>query len=231
MKKLLALVCVITTLPSFGQHEFGLKAGAGISYFTTRFSDPLNFEQKFSIQPTIQGGVYYNYHLSDRIHLGMQLIWMTVEGKEKMIVTNTDVNGIPNGNYTTVNLYREISYIGLPLYAGYTVNKWNFSLGALIHYPLHSSASEHTSGIDQNGQAFEWNHDGGELNIDQFNFGVLPGVTYELTELFSLEAGYYGTINNILNSPQLSESWKWHIHLLTVGLRFRILDSKASKDQ
>lgn len=223
MKNYLVIVFLLIAWPSFGQHELGIRGAGGISYFTTRFTNPLNFEQEFFIEPTIQGGLFYTYHFANKLHVGTELNWMYVEGREKMIVANTDVNGNPNGLFTTVNTYREISAIGIPLYIGYSQNKWRFNIGGEVMVPLHSFSSENTYGVDQNNQAFEWNHDGGELNLDPINFGFRTGVQYDLDELFALEANYTGTINNLLNSAQLSPSWKWEILSLTVGLRFRII--------
>gem|GEM_PF-4371890 len=223
MKKLLVITLLSIAWPSFGQHELGIRGAGGISYFTTRFTAPLNFEQEFFIEPVIQGGLFYSYHFKNNLRLGTEILWMNLEGREKMIVVNTDVNGNPNGLFTTVNTYRELSAIGIPLYIGYTHKKWSFNIGGELMVPLHSSSSENTYGVDQNNQAFEWNHDGGELNLDPINFGFYTGIYYDLNNLFALEAKYTSTMNNLLNSEQLSPSWKWEVLMLTVGLRFRIL--------
>lgn len=231
MKTRLAFLLLnLLSFSALAQHQFGLKGNAGVNYFTTRIENPSGFEQKFSILPALQGGLFYSYSINEKLSLGTELLWMAVEGKETMTITNTDINGIPNGNFTTVIFYRDISYLGIPLYAGYTWKKWNFNLGLQVNYHLRSAGSENGYGVDQNGQAIEWNFDGGELNVDKFNFGVRPGLSYKLTDMFSIEANYFGGINNILNAPSLNDTWKWKVHQLTVGLRISFGQNRTGEE-
>lgn len=232
MKKAVVLLYfLVSVITATAQHQFGLKGNAGVNYFTTRFENPSGFEQKFSVLPALQGGLFYSYALNGKLSLGTELLWMAIEGKETMTIANTDVNGIPNGNFTTVVMYRDISYLGIPFYAGYTSKKWNFNLGLQLNYHLRSAGSENGYGVDQNGQAIEWEFDGGELNIDKFNFGVRPGLTYKLSDLFELEANYFGGINNILNSSSLNDTWKWQVHQFTIGLRLSLWNTQIKEDR
>ncbi len=223
MKKLFSLILIFIASSTIqAQHSLGLKGNAGISYLTTRIKDPDRITQKFSFLPSLQVGLFYSYQLTQKVSLGTELLWIPIEGKEKRTSANLDENGHFTGNYSHSTLYRDISYLGIPLYVGYTYKRWNFNLGVQMNYHLRSSSSENGYGVDLTGQAVEWEFDGGQLNIDQFNIGIRPGCFYQLSDRVQFELNYFGGLNNIIDSPNLTDIWNWKVQQLTAGLRLSV---------
>jgi len=68
MKQLITLLTtLIIQLTVFGQHDIGIKINGGLSYLDTKFHSNESVD-KIYFQPSGQAGLFYNFHLRDKLH-------------------------------------------------------------------------------------------------------------------------------------------------------------------
>lgn len=171
--------------------------------------------------PSGQAGLFYSYRFG-KFSAGTELFFIPIEGCETLITNVLDQTGNPTGELGNDTIRRHIYYLGVPLYFGYYIKKFNFNLGAQFHYAL-ASGGEEQGHINYNGGYYRWNNKSTSLAIDKFDIGVRAGVFYNLNDKFSIEANYYYGFNNLISDPRISPDWKWKVQQMTIGLRYGIM--------
>jgi len=221
MKKLFASIVVsILCISVFGQHEIGLKLNSGLSYLNTKAGLKID-NQKNKFQYSGQGGFYYNVALPKKFMFGAEVLFMQIEGKDYTKIMFTDNLGNQTGEYGIDIVHWNISYLGIPVYIGYRIKRFDISLGFQINFALTSSGTEKGYGISS-GKSFLYKNVYKKLNIDSYDFGPRIGLIYRLPKRLSLEANYYYGLNNILKTH--FGNWKWKVQQFTVGLRVQLFD-------
>lgn len=225
----LAIILIFLTLTNvaFGQSTVGLKLNGGLSQVNARLvSLSSNSKDKDYFMSSWQGGFFYSYKFNRKSIIGTELIFLKINGKQEIKTPSTDQSGNPTGEFIASNIWRNISYLGIPIYYGYEYKKMKFHVGIQTGILLKSSGRE-------KGQAPgfpAWDNKFDELNIDRFDFGSRIGLEYNLNKKFSIEGNYYYGINNILKETSIPENvWKWKIQQLTIGLRFKLFSSIKTK--
>lgn len=213
-----------------GQHDIGLKVNGGLSYFSTKAKTTQPITQKFYFMASGQGGLFYNLHIHNKFLLGIELVFMQIEGKELLKFELTDQYGNLTGQYTTDNIWRHISYLGIPVYFGYNYKKLNVNLGFQTNITLASSGQEKGQAM-YNGGVTTWNNHFDKLAIDNYDIGARAGIIYHLTDKFSIEANYYYGFNNIVKDEKLSKYWTWKIQQMTIGLRYKFISLHRQKSE
>ncbi len=214
------LTLLIISHSIFGQHDFGLKVNGGISYLSTNFQSSFPQEQKFYLMPSLQCGLFYNFHLPDKAIIGTELLFSQIEGKEYLSYEEMIQPGPPSGQFVTTNTWRHISYLGLPIYFGINFKKLNVNLGFQANLLLASGGQE-IGQAPYNGKIQTWDTKSSKLNIDNYDYGARAGILLNLTSRFSIEVNYYYGLNNILKDTKASSVWTWKVQQATVGLRYK----------
>lgn len=210
-------------MTAFGQHNIGIKANGGLSYLSTKVLSNETRVDKIYLAPSGQGGLFYNLYLHDKFLLGAELLFVQIEGKQYVEMPASGYN--PTEIMVTDNIWRHISYLGIPLYFGYNLKKFNVNLGFQIGITLASSGrvKGQAPGIPS------WDYKSDKLDIDNYDYGARAGINFNLTDKFSIETNYYYGINNILKNQ--TGDRKWNVQQMTLGLRYRLFSIAGQKSE
>ncbi len=218
MRQLLPILTALTiSLTSSGQMVIGLTANGGLSKLIKKV-DFSGTVQKNYFMPSGHAGLFFNFHVDDKSLIGTDLLFVQIEGKEHLDTPETDIQGNPTGKYMRTDMWTHISYIGLPVYYGYKINKFILNLGFQTSVVLASSGlAKTTSGYGVLENTID------KLYIDALDAGLWTGLHFRLTEKFSIQTSYYLGLNNILKNNYA----KWKIQEMTVGLRYNLFSRSA----
>ena len=217
---ILPLVFVLSSTSLIGQHSLGIKANFGASKLKTSYSYSTDHIDYF--KPSGQLGFTYKYILSNRSIIGSELLFYQIRGKEHANLALSNDFGDPIG-ILKLDIWRNISYLGLPLYYGYNFKNFTFCIGIQTSVTLFSSGKERSEYPDLNGDPVITENEFSGLNIDMLNVGPIASIKYNLTDKSALELMYYYGVNNIQQDIQ---DWKLNPHLLTVGLLYYFISQK-----
>ncbi|MEO6168183.1 MAG: outer membrane beta-barrel protein, partial [Chitinophagales bacterium] len=139
-KIILTLTALFISFDGFSQQELGIKLNLGLSRISIeRPTTNVTSNSEFTLSG--QAGGFYNLHLSKKSSLGAELLFIQIEGKETINFDLTDSNGSIIGETSATGNYH-ISYLGLPVYYGFTFNKFTITLGAQASVALASGYKE-----------------------------------------------------------------------------------------
>ena len=178
--------------------------------------------------PSGQGGLFYNLQLGPKSLLGAELLFTQIEGKEKLEMDLYTLNesGRVYLGYRKDNLYRHISYLSLPVYCGFKINRLMINAGFQISYSISSSGREKGEGVIE-GENIKINIKTNDINIKRFDYGPRVGIIYSLTDKIAIETTYYYGLNNIQKGdPKFG---KLKVQLVTLGIRYRLWKTEATK--
>jgi hypothetical protein len=221
-RKLTIIFLLFLNLTVLGQHEIGLKLDIGLSKISKEsyIGDPKNaiFDVKSAFSG--QGGVFYNLHLGDKFVFGSELLFIQIEGQDRLEFDIKDVS-LENIGHTTSDLYEHISYLGLPIYCGLTIKNITLNAGFQLSYVLASRGKETCNG-NINGAIYSGENRTDNLPIDKFDFGPRIGLIYNLNNKFAIVGIYYYGINNILENQDDGNPFSRKIQQATIGLRYTL---------
>lgn len=225
------LILLLFNFSIYSQQNIGIKANGGLSRIDNNFNSSAGTTQKFYFVPSGQGGLFYNLPLRNKSLLGAELLFIQIEGKERLESQATDQNGNPTGELFIDKIEKHISYIGLPIYYGFKIKKLTLNLGVQTSFTLASSALEKGQAPDGYGGISVWDNKFDKLNIDAFDFGARAGLIFNLTNKFALEGTYYYGINNILKKNKYNSELKMKIQQITIGLRYTFFTIKKKENK
>jgi opacity protein-like surface antigen len=211
------MIAVAFNLYTFGQQQFGVKISGGVSKITNTWESP-NATFTMLWVPSGQAGVYYNLSLNKKSSLGAELLFSQIEGKRKIEMDLIDIDRNHVGHATTIDL-SHISYLSLPVYYGYTINRLTILGGAQLSYAMNSSGSSKSNAI-VDGENFHSEEKSNDLNITKYEFGPRAGIVYHLTDKLAIEGIYYYGINNIQKGEPVM--WKLKVQQMTLGIRYSL---------
>lgn len=222
-KALFVIVFSVICAHLNAQHSFGVKASGGLSLLRTVYTDASDAdEQKFRPQPSYQGGLFYAYLIKERFLLGLEANYLTARGKEMESFT-VNYSSTSRGEVRDT-IWRNISYIGFPVYFGFNTGESNFSLGFQYNYYLSSNGKMHMTITNSGSPPTSSERSYEELNVDRYDFGVRAGYLYLIGNKLHVEVNYYHGLNNFLNTENLSrDAWNWKAYQFTIGLRYSIV--------
>lgn len=224
MRKLITILTLLTIhMTAFGQQEIGLKVNGGLSYLSTKVLSTETKVDKIYLAPSGQGGLFYNRCFRDKFLLGAELLYLQIEGKQYVEIPASGYN--PTEIMVTNNIWRHISYLGIPIYIGYKLKKFNFNLGFQIGITLMSSGrvKGQAPGIPS------WDNKSDNLGVDNYDYGARAGINFKLSDKFSIETNYYYGINNILKDQ--TGNLKWNVQQMTIGLRYSLFPIGGQKNE
>ena len=196
-------------LKSFGQREVGLKCNIGASRVLAWNSWKIQ-PQKFPIIASGQFGFFYLKTIKSRSILGVELLLTQIEGKEKYRYKDGE----------TFVTYRDYSYLGIPIYYGYKINKANINLGFQFNYLVRGIERIRGNGIDLQGIPYSYEINGILPNIKRYDFGLRVGGNYYLNNRLELGTNFYFGLSNIWKDPKIHPG-NWKVRQLTIGLMYK----------
>lgn len=218
------LAYLLINISAFGQNNFGLKANGGISKIHTSYGkfldengSPIGIYQKKLYAPSGQFGLFYEVNLGKHSLFCSELLYVQIRGKE-----NLSIHGIES------EIDRQISYIGIPFYYGYKIQKFTINIGFQLNLTLNSGGQEKDKTTDSFGNTVIYTTSFDKLNIDNYDYGVKTGITYKLFSKLSIEGLYYYGLNNIL--AEKINNWKWSNEQATLGLKYIINSTNNKSD-
>jgi len=224
MKNLLKLAFILSIIIIFHPDafaQFGIKASGGISRITNS-KESSNVDVTTPFVPSGQGGIYYNLALSKKSSIGAELLFSQVEAKEKREVRFTDEYGSSIGQATAL-FYKHISYLSLPVYYGFNINKLTLNAGFQISRVLASSGREKNDLTFYGFPHDEINSSNvkmDDINITNFDLGPKAGIFYHLTQKLAVEGTYYYSIGNV--NSRVPKVDKLKVQQMTVGIRYAL---------
>lgn len=225
MRKFFAFGLLLCVLVAKAQLSMGIVLNPAISYFSTKFdqSEPSYSTQSFYPMPSVQGGLYVDYSLGEHSVLSAELLFLQVQGKEKMVTEAIGTNGELLGFTITEHISRGVSYFGVPIYYGYRFGKAEYNLGFQVNYAAASYGHEWGGFTDTSDTYYSWDNKANKLYIDKFSFGPRVGFRWQLASRWAINANYYFGLNNILADADISKYWHWKVQQFSVGVQFRLL--------
>ncbi len=217
---ILPLVFILSSASLIGQHSLGIKASFGASKLKTSYGYSMDYIDYF--RPSGQLGFAYKYNLTNRSIIGSELLYYQIRGKEHSNLAFTDDFGDPIG-IMKLDTWRDISYLGLPLYYGYNFKKFALCIGIQTSVTLFSNGKERSEFPDLNGDPVITNYEFSGLNIDMLNVGPIADIKYNLTDKGAVEIMYYYGVNNVQKDIH---DWKINPHLFTLGLVYYFISQK-----
>ena len=215
-RKILLTILIFTELSMFSQKNIGVKISGGISKITKEYG---SFEHDHVDHFSFSGqmGIFGDISLGKRSNLTTELSLTQIEGKETS-ESNLYVDPLFVTGQVSVQYYSHITYLALPLYYGFKINKLTINGGFQGAIKLLSSGLEKGNGI-MDGESYNWTKEE-DLYIDRFDFGLRMGFVYDLNSHISIEGIYYKGMNNLNRENDFDFTSK--IQQVTLGLRYRI---------
>jgi len=128
--------------------------------------------------------------------------------------------------YRKDNSYRHISYLSLPVYYGFTINRLVINAGFQISYSISSSGREKDYAIVE-GITYTSDNKVDNINIRRFDYGPKAGIIYNLTDKLAVEGTYYYGLNNIQKGNPIL--WKLKVQQATLGIRYTLWTKEIAK--
>jgi len=175
-----------------------------------------------------QAGLFYNFQFGKKSSLGAELLFSQIEGKEKLeddLYTLNEFGRVYLG-YRKDNSYRHISYLSLPVYYGFKINRLLINAGFQISYSISSSGREKGQGVIE-GENFKIDIKINDININRFDYGPKAGIIYNLTDKLAVEGTYYYGLNNIQKGNPIL--WKLKVQQVTLGIRYTLWTKEIAK--
>lgn len=211
MKILILILLFTISLKSFGQREVGLKCNIGASRVLANNSWKIQ-PQKFPIMVSGQFGLVYLQTIKNESILGAELLLTQIEGKEKYRYTSGEV----------MVTFRDYSYLGIPIYYGYKINKANINLGFQFNYLVRGRERLRGNGVDFQGLPYSYEINGILPNIKRYDLGIRVGGNYCLNTRFEIDGNFYFGLSNIWKDPEIHPGI-WKVRQLTIGLKYKFL--------
>ncbi|MEL6973469.1 MAG: outer membrane beta-barrel protein [Bacteroidota bacterium] len=214
---LLSLLCIGLTQLGAQNLTVGLSLNPGLSEVTSN----LPFSGDYQTQFTLSGnaGLFIEHQLSNKSHLGLELLWVQIEGKEvaegrRLFAV---VNGMPAeiGEVSDENRIHS-SYIGVPIYYRYQLGRWGFSAGAQVLLYLFASIDSEIEGTI-NGEPYSAESRIDEIAFDQADFGPKVGLNYQWQSKLALSLNYYHGLADLTSE---FFPWQRRNRQLTLGVRY-----------
>ncbi|MHA1723705.1 MAG: hypothetical protein ACTSXH_02530 [Promethearchaeota archaeon] len=186
--------------------DFGIKVNPGLSKIFMGYPDDSLFTFSGG------GGLFFDFKLSKMSYFGIEFLFIQIEDYEY----SEEPMFAPGGNQTGELIFKaryHISTFGIPFYYGIKIKKIMINLGFQGFWIISSGVK--SSLYENDNLVFENTYS--DLNINDFNYGIIIGLFYDLSEKFKIEANYFYCINNLLKF----EDWVWRVHQITIGLRYK----------
>jgi hypothetical protein len=219
-KYLLLFLLQNLCISAYGQYKWGIKINGGVSRIYNSFSsssDPYTLS-KIKFAPSGHAGIFYSSQLGNNSLFGLEILFLQIRGYEKTEIDLIDFNQ-NNIGYSRLNVHRNISYIGLPLYYTIKINRLSVNAGMQASFAISSNGREEGEARALE-KVIQIKNKYKPLNIKSYDFGPRAGIDYRLNKYWSIEGIYYFGVNNIIKESPLGKIWR--VQQATIGIKYNL---------
>jgi len=213
MKKLILVISAsLISLTLLGQHSLSLKLDIGASkILTPDFGNTI--EHVVCIRPSGNLGLSYKYHIFNHISVRSDLTFSQIEGQ------TYDITGVGDyGGNIRNDLFLHITYLSIPVFLCYNQNKFSFDVG--IHGSLVIYEQGQLIGVGTlSSEDVFYDYLYTDINIDNYDFGLISSIKYKLTKKIDLELQYYHGLNSI----NATSEW-WYNRQVGIGIHYKLIE-------
>lgn len=205
------------------QPDMGIKINPGFSNIKTTLSGNRSgvMEQKNFLQLSGQLGFYYSIPFNIRSQISTELLMIPIFAKDRITIKSIDARGNETGEYTEITFFQRILALGLPIYVGYAIKKFNLNFGFQMNY--HLGGEGYSEGFfTNNGNLIPFENSKVKLDIRKIDIGIRPGLNYQVTPKLSVNGNYYWGLTNLLKPIPKADITKWMVRQFTLGVQYRI---------
>jgi hypothetical protein len=217
MKKLITVLTIVISIPTFGQNHFiGLQGG--INWTNVNSS---NFLSSNDNRTGFNSGLTYQYFLNERFNLGIDLLYFQKGFTNEIVFT--DEFGNPTGESATSTF--NYDYLSVPLKGGIVIGDKFSGFANLGIIPSILLDAKTTTPAIEGFQ--EETTDNVTDRVTKFDIGGLVeiGASYKITPGFLLSAtfGYQHSFTSITNDNYFSNAEVRHYGMiLSIGLKYAL---------
>jgi hypothetical protein len=208
-------------ITAYGQYKWGLKINGGVSRiynsFASNNSDP-NTVYNIKFAPSGHAGIFYSSQLGNNSLFGLEVLFSQIRGSEKLELDLIDINQ-NNVGYSRREIYKNISYIGLPIYYAIKIKRVSVSAGMQVSFAISSNGREEGEAKALE-EVIQIKNKFKPLNIKSYDFGPRAGIDFRFNKYWSIEGVYYFGINNIIKESALDQ--KWRVQQATIGIKYNL---------
>lgn len=196
---LLSILFVMITLNTTKSQNLigGVVGNIGFSKVTSAFVTPGDFKVKSALSGNF--GVFLEKRISQKSSLGMEALWVQMEGKE--VSTNRTLMAFDGQQLVNVGFISDasglhISYVGLPFYYRIEFGKVGLKAGVQPMIFLFASDSYKGSGELYN-EPFSTESRTKDIDLQRIDIGPKVGLDYQLNNKFRLRTDFYYGLTDI----------------------------------
>lgn len=184
---------------------FGSTISSGPSVVTSNESTAGTLKTKAAFSGNV--GVFLEKKLGAKYAIGLEALWVQVEGFEVDENIEYFINLGWNDNekigFITEEYKYHTSYLGLPLYFRYEIGKFGFKGGIQTLFLLKKSTHFRSYG-ELKGEPFDSEGKIDPLILTTLDFGPKIGIDYQISPKLRLRMDYYHGIQDIT-----ADRWEW----------------------
>lgn len=207
---------------SFGQ---SISLSGTINVGISQVDNNLPFGESYHIGVSPSGSIGFvvERKISKRSGIGISVQFVQIEGVERF--KNNVLLGVDpiTGEFTEIGELNEVtrihsSYLAFPIFYKLQLNRLAITTGVQPMMLLTSSANSVMEGV-LSGEPFRNESDATteDMNFDKIDFGVRAGLSYQLSEVLSLQTDFYYGLSDITNR---NFPFQRRNYQLTVGINY-----------
>lgn len=196
---LLSILFVILTLNTTKAQNLmgGIVGNVGFSKVTSDLPISGNYKVKFTLSGNL--GVFLEKRISEKSSLGMEVLWVQMEGKE--VTKDKGLIGIEGEQIVTVGVISDkanlhSSYLGLPFYYRLKLGRLGVKAGVQPMIFLFASSNYEASGEVFNEPYFTESRTK-DISFKSIDIGPKVGLDYQVNNKFRLRVDYYHGLTDI----------------------------------
>jgi len=220
MKTTLAMLFIMVCLATDAQHQFGIKINGAASKMTTVDLNIVKYNCQY--RPSYNGGLFYNFNLTQKSIIGVELLFAQIEGREHFEY----ISPVSATTYTSSSSDNDthLSYLEIPIYYGLKFDKLTLRAGVLAAVLLKSTqySKGYTYASYGLGSLYDnyWDRESNLTDVATFDFGVNAGVMFNFSKNIAIECTYYQGFNYLIQNPDSSKKRNWKIQQISLGIRY-----------
>ncbi len=217
----LTVLCffVIIHFSQAQQLSLGLSGSIGLSKVTTELPITDDYDASFTTSANL--GVFLEKQLNQHFFLGMEILWTQIEGyeasRDRVLLTwleeqnRIQAIGIVEIDETKLHA----SYLGVPVYLGFQMKKFELRAGVRPMIFLFANADHETNGIFFEDPFHATSRDE-NIQFNRIDVGSTLGIGYQLLPKLRIQAdAYYG-----LKDITIDGTWERNIRQVTLGVNY-----------
>jgi hypothetical protein len=207
---------LISILVKSQSTSFGITLNPGLSKVTSDLPISGN-EVKLAF--SWNAGLLYELGVFKNSSVGIELLWVQIEGKEESTRSLYVITGI--NEFEVIGTISDESklhsrYIGIPVYFKYRFGKFAIKPGFQTMVFLFAKAHTKNWG-ERNGEPFSNEHTREDIQFDTFDYGPKLGIEFMLTNSVLLRSDCYYGLTNI--TPD-GFPWQRSNRQITLGVNY-----------